>query len=278
MDSAGDVFIADSGNNRVVELPRTATGYGPQTTLPTSDLNFPGAVALDSAGDVFIADSGNSRVVELPETAAGYGSQTTLPFSGLSSDTYGVAVDSAGDVFASDYSLNGSVVELPLTATGYGEQVTLLQLLPFNQQSYPWGLALDSAGDLFVAINPSDGRVVELPLTAAGYGQPTTLPFLLLDSTLGIAVDNLRQRRDHVADGLQHRRRHPDNLAVDQRPQLHKYVKHLRSRRNCGQQLHSAGGIHPVRGRHPQRHSNSADERIDQSNRRVGWPRHRHRI
>ena len=38
VDGAGDVFIAnysDDGNlNRVVELPRTATGYGPQTTLP----------------------------------------------------------------------------------------------------------------------------------------------------------------------------------------------------------------------------------------------------
>ena len=38
VDSAGDVFIADTGNFRVVELPKTATGYGPQTTLPVSGL------------------------------------------------------------------------------------------------------------------------------------------------------------------------------------------------------------------------------------------------
>ena len=42
--------------NRVVELPRTGTGYGPQMTLPFSGLNGPYGIALDSAGDVFITD------------------------------------------------------------------------------------------------------------------------------------------------------------------------------------------------------------------------------
>ena len=100
MDSAGDVFIIDfrAGIGGVAELPRTTTGYGPQTTLPASGLSVPTGFASDSAGDVFIADFYNNRVVELPFTETGYGPQTTLvnPFNYY---PYGVAVDSSGDVF-----------------------------------------------------------------------------------------------------------------------------------------------------------------------------------
>ena len=59
VDSAGDVFIADPANDRVVELPKTATGYGSQTTLPFSGLNSPDGIAVDSAGDVFITNYDN---------------------------------------------------------------------------------------------------------------------------------------------------------------------------------------------------------------------------
>ena len=73
---AGDVFIADTGNNRVVELP---AGGGAQITLPATGLNQPRKVAIDAAGDVFIADTSNARVVELP---AGGGAQTVVRVGG----------------------------------------------------------------------------------------------------------------------------------------------------------------------------------------------------
>ena len=53
VDGAGDVFIADSDNNRVVEVP---AGGGAQTTVG-SGLNYPSGVAVDGVGDVFIADT-----------------------------------------------------------------------------------------------------------------------------------------------------------------------------------------------------------------------------
>ena len=49
-----------------MELPRTATGYGPQTTLPTSGLSQPTGVAVDSTGNVFIVN-GNNPVLEVLE-------------------------------------------------------------------------------------------------------------------------------------------------------------------------------------------------------------------
>src|SRR5208283_4419573 len=53
VDGAGDVFIADTGNSRVVEVP---AGGGAQTTLTVSvggvGLYYPYGVAVDRAGDV----------------------------------------------------------------------------------------------------------------------------------------------------------------------------------------------------------------------------------
>jgi hypothetical protein len=78
VDSSGDVFIADGGPERkVVELPRTATGYGPQLTLPTGILETPLAVAADNLGNVFIADE-DLGILEMQKTSNGYGSPLVL--------------------------------------------------------------------------------------------------------------------------------------------------------------------------------------------------------
>ncbi len=125
VDSAGDVFITDAGNNRVLELPRTATGYGPQITLPFAGLSGPGGVALDSAGNLFITDGVRLTAArgiavdrdglrgadhpafqrfgcsprQMPWTAQGMCSSPIMPMS--------------------------LAAELPKTSTGYGAQVTL---------------------------------------------------------------------------------------------------------------------------------------------------------
>ncbi len=83
VDSAGDLFVTDAANNRVLELPWTSSGYGSQITLPATGLNYPQGLALDGAGDLFIVDENNNRVLELPKSGAGYGTQVTLPLSGL---------------------------------------------------------------------------------------------------------------------------------------------------------------------------------------------------
>ncbi|MBV8944543.1 MAG: hypothetical protein JOZ95_03930, partial [Solirubrobacterales bacterium] len=90
VDGQGNVFVADSGNDRIVELSPS----GSQTVLPFAGLNLPDAVSVDSSGNVFVLDETNGgRVVEL----SGAGTQTTLPFAGLDSGD-GMAVDGGGDV------------------------------------------------------------------------------------------------------------------------------------------------------------------------------------
>ncbi len=100
VDGTGDVFIADYGNNRVVEV----TPSGTQTTV-ASGLSLPTGVAVDGTGDVFIAEYFNDQVVEVTPSRT----QTTVG-SGLLGPN-DAAVDGTGDVFIAD-SLNIRVVEV----------------------------------------------------------------------------------------------------------------------------------------------------------------------
>jgi DNA-binding beta-propeller fold protein YncE len=61
VDSAGNVYVSDSPNNRVVKL---AAGSSTQTVLPFTGLVQPTAVAVDTAGNLYVIDS-HSRVLKL---------------------------------------------------------------------------------------------------------------------------------------------------------------------------------------------------------------------
>ena len=140
VDGSGDVFIADIGNNQVVEVKADGT----QTTVG-SGLNEPYGVAVDGSGDVFIADTGNNRVVEVKAD----GTQTTVG-SGLNLP-FGVAVDGSGDVFIAD-SGNNRVVEV----NADGIETTVASGL-----NEPVGVAVDGTGDVFIA-DSGNNRVVEV--------------------------------------------------------------------------------------------------------------------
>ena len=169
LDAKGDLFVADSGNNRVLEYALNASTGSYASTGTTvagsggkgsgaAQLVNPTAVALDAKGDLFVADSGNDRVLEyaLNATTGSYASTgTTVAGSGgagsglnqLSSPT-GLALDAKADLFIAD-GTNGRVVEYPYnssTAT-YVPAGTVVAGLPNLAQS----VAFDANGDLFVS-------------------------------------------------------------------------------------------------------------------------------
>jgi streptogramin lyase len=74
VDSAGDVFVADPDNGRVVEM----TPAGVQSNVPVTGLIDPYGVALDAAGDLFILDNIAQAIIELSHT----GVQTTRSIAG----------------------------------------------------------------------------------------------------------------------------------------------------------------------------------------------------
>ena len=225
VDAAGDLFIADAGNSRVVEVPAGCTNSSCQVVVPTTGLMNPTGVAVDGAGDLFISDQASSLVVEVPYLGNGtYGSQTTLPASGLSYPK-GVAVDGAGNVFIADFG-SSRIVELPYVGNGaYGPQTTVGSAiqspsavavdlagdlfigqpeaivevtpsgvqtnLPFQSGTFqiPSGVAVDAAGDVF-ATDQTNGYATELsPLANGTYGTQTFLVESNSAGPTGVAVD-----------------------------------------------------------------------------------------
>ncbi len=66
-NSRGDVYVADTGNNRIVRLfnPGTKLEYVTSITghgLLNGKLNSPQQVALDNSGNIYISDTGNNRI------------------------------------------------------------------------------------------------------------------------------------------------------------------------------------------------------------------------
>ena len=134
LDAAGNLYIADTYNNRIREVGPSAPpstigtistiigtgfgGFGGDGGAPLSaELNFPTSVALDSSGNVYFADSGNSVVREfnigtgavsviagLPQQPCSNfpcgdnGPATQATFAKLTS----IALDSAGNVYVAD--------------------------------------------------------------------------------------------------------------------------------------------------------------------------------
>ena len=67
---SGSVFVADTANNRVVELAPDGTFLGELGQLGSGDgrLHTPTGVAVDAAGRVYVVDSVNNRVEVFDES------------------------------------------------------------------------------------------------------------------------------------------------------------------------------------------------------------------
>ena len=183
VDAAGDVFVADAGNNDVVEMSGDATSSSQQVTLPFTGLNGPQGVAVDAKGDVFVADTGNGRVVELP---AGSDTPVTLPFTGLNYPT-SVGVDAAGDVFALSMGeatppyevvVPDQILELP---SGSGAQ-EVLSAAPVGPADNPPVMTVDAAGNVFV------GAYGSVDSDDQGFGLNTTVVEVKAGSTTGNVI------------------------------------------------------------------------------------------
>lgn len=184
VDAAGNVYLADTGNNAVEEMPLGCTSSSCITTLGNGfAFSQPTGVAVDAGGNVYVADTGNHAV----EKIAPGGAVTTLanssslfPFT----DPYGVAVDASGNVYVADG--NYSTVEEIETGG------TVLEL--GGGFSNPHGVALDSSGNIYVA-DSGNRAVKELApsCTADLYGTDSGSCVTTLGGSFvydkGVAVD-----------------------------------------------------------------------------------------
>ena len=221
VDSAGNLYIADTGNQRVRKVENsvistvagngTAGFSGDGGTAINAQLLNPCGVTVDSVGNVYIADTLNNRIRKISNgvitTIAGNG---TPGFSGDNgpaanaqlSSIAGIGADPAGSLYIAD------VFNIRKVANGTITTVAGDGALRFggdngpaaNAQLYdPYGVAVDSAGDLYIA-DTLNNRIRKVSngviTTVAGNGTagfsgdngPATSAKLF--TPIGVAVDS----------------------------------------------------------------------------------------
>jgi class 3 adenylate cyclase/sugar lactone lactonase YvrE len=199
IDSAGNVYIADTGNDRVVEVnsqgiigPFAGNGQqgdtgdgGPATQ---AELNSPTGLAIGFGGSVLIADSGNNRIrvvagaiikafAGIAHTGSGYngdGGGANSATSALFHDPGCLAVDGEGNVYVADIDNNRIRVIDPSLAidtvagngtAGFSGDNAAAKSAEINLAAGPPigadCLAVDVAGDVFIA-DSQNNRIREV--------------------------------------------------------------------------------------------------------------------
>lgn len=190
IDSNGNLWIADSSNERVLEyLPPFSTGMpavielgfpsGVGMTAPVAATNCnaaasaspgslcaPMALALDMAGDLWVTDTGNNRVLEfMPPFSSGMAATLVIgqqdfsdrTIAGVGASTLnapdGLTFDSDGNLIVADGGNNRVLVFVPPFTTGMSASVVIGQstmtsgsddcssrILTANTLCGPWGV------------------------------------------------------------------------------------------------------------------------------------------
>ncbi|MGA2662044.1 MAG: hypothetical protein ABSH34_31580, partial [Verrucomicrobiota bacterium] len=187
VDSAGNLFVADSANNTIRKMTPAGTNWVVTTlagsagnagsadgTNSAAQFNNPLGVAVDSSGNLYVGDAYNNTIRKVTPVGTNWvvttlagspgnsGSADGTGTNALFNYPWGVKVDSAGNVYVAD-AANYTIRKV----TPAGVVTTLAGSTQFNpagrglyggadgtnsaaQFWWPEGLAIDSAGNLYV--------------------------------------------------------------------------------------------------------------------------------
>jgi uncharacterized protein (TIGR03437 family) len=234
VDSAGTLYIVDSGNSRIRKVSNgviaTVAGggssFGDNGPATSAQFTYPWEVAVDSVGNLYIADPDSNRIRKVSNgvitTVAGNGNQGSSGDNGPATSAQlnspaGVAVDSAGNLYIGD-TLNNRIRKVSngviTTVAGNGTPGFSGDNGPATsaQLNQLYGVAVDSAGNLYVA-DTLNNRIRKVSsgviTTVAGNGTPSfsgdngpaTNAQLYLPA--GVAVDSAGNL--YIADVLNNR-------------------------------------------------------------------------
>lgn len=179
IDGAGNVYIADKGNNVVRKVDRAgiittfagtgALGYGGnggQATL--ARLNAPTALATDAAGNVYISDAGNHVVRRVTPAGiisnyagsviAGYAGNGDTAYKAKLNSPEALAVDAFGNLYIADGGNNAirrvdAATHIITTIAGMGLPGMVGDGGPATaaRLNGPAGVAVNASGEVFIA-------------------------------------------------------------------------------------------------------------------------------
>ena len=187
VDSAGNIYIADTANARIRKVNASDGNISTVAGLGTAGFSGDGGaatsaqfrnlsgVAVDSAGNIYIADTGNDRIRKVDasdgniSTAAGseiasFSGDGRPATSATLSTPYAVAVDGAGNLYIADQG-NDRIRKVDASTGNISTVAGLLRSNSFGgdggpatsaQLSDPRGVAVDGAGNLYIADRGND--------------------------------------------------------------------------------------------------------------------------
>jgi sugar lactone lactonase YvrE len=200
VDTAGNVYVADTANNTI----RKITPDGVVSTLAGvsgshgnadgagSQARFwaPFGIAVDGAGNVYVADTANNTIRKITpngvvSTLAGFagqpGSKDGVGANARFRNPWSVAVDDAGNVFVADMSNDAirkiTPARVVSTLAGQpGKSGMLNGVGPAAQFNNPFAIAVDNADNVYVSDSANNairkiapGGVVSTLAGAPGY-------------------------------------------------------------------------------------------------------------
>ena len=185
---SGDVYVADSLNNRVQRFRADGTFVSQWGGAGTANGQFqsPYGVAIGPSGDVFVVDRNNHRVERFTPAGVFVSKFGTVGSgNGQLSHPSAIAIDAAGTIYVADYD-NRRIVKFDPAGnfqTAWGALGTA-----DGQFQLPDGVATDAAGDVYVVdgsnrvqkFSPTGGFLLKWGAFGTGPGQ--------FNGTGGVAV------------------------------------------------------------------------------------------
>jgi sugar lactone lactonase YvrE len=227
VDLQGNIFIADTYNNRVRKIDTigfisTIAGnglsgfYGNGDAATSASLYSPTGVSVDGFGNVFIADTNNNRIRKVDSngiisTIAGntnnqynYFGDGGLAGNSLLNNPQHLAVDTLGNIFFSDYGNNRIRMIAPVTptpsasvstsATPTRTQTTSITVSPTPSPSLSCSPSLTRSQTPTASITPSLSAtptmvsVTPLPVAFAAASAAVNTTTILLGVAIGVLI------------------------------------------------------------------------------------------